>query len=130
MSGIRGTSIKVGIFTVVMLLLTGVLFAIFSQYRGGPDSRYSAIFDDASSLQSGDSVRVAGVRVGTVNSVALQPDNSVVVGFGADRNQLQQIAAIGGGTEFYAGGTPDEYSENLRHIFLTIGGLGTVVLVE
>ena len=79
MSGIRGTSIKVGIFTVVMLLLTGVLFAIFSQYRGGPDSRYSAIFDDASSLQSGDSVRVAGVRVGTVNSVALQPDNSVVV---------------------------------------------------
>jgi len=86
MSGIRGTSIKVGIFTVVMLLLTGVLFAIFSQYRGGPDSSYSAIFDDASSLKSGDSVRVAGVRVGTVNSVALQPDNSVVVEFGADRN--------------------------------------------
>jgi phospholipid/cholesterol/gamma-HCH transport system substrate-binding protein len=86
MSGIRGTSIKVGIFTVVMLLLTGVLFAIFSQYRGGPDSSYSAIFDDASSLKSGDSMRVAGVRVGTVNSVALQPDNSVVVEFGADRN--------------------------------------------
>jgi phospholipid/cholesterol/gamma-HCH transport system substrate-binding protein len=85
MSTMRGTSIKVGIFAVVMLLLTGVLFAIFSQYRGGPDSRYSAVFDDASSLEAGDSVRVAGVRVGTVNKVMLQPDNSVVVGFGADR---------------------------------------------
>ena len=88
----RGTSIKVGIFAVVMLLLTGVLFAIFSQYRGGPDSRYSAVFDDASSLEPGDSVRVAGVRVGTVNKVSLQPDNSVVVGFGADR----QIALTSG----------------------------------
>jgi len=54
MSTMRGTSIKVGIFAVVMLLLTGVLFAIFSQYRGGPDSRYSAVFDDASSLEPGD----------------------------------------------------------------------------
>ena len=88
----RGTSIKVGIFAVVMLLLTGVLFAIFRQYRGGPDSRYSAVFDDASSLEPGDSVRVAGVRVGTVNKVSLQPDNSVVVGFGADR----QIALTSG----------------------------------
>jgi phospholipid/cholesterol/gamma-HCH transport system substrate-binding protein len=78
MSTMRGTSIKVGIFAVVMLLLTGVLFAIFSQYRGGPDSRYSAVFADASSLEPGDSVRVAGVRVGTVNKVSLQPDNSVV----------------------------------------------------
>jgi phospholipid/cholesterol/gamma-HCH transport system substrate-binding protein len=85
MSTMRGTSIKVGIFAVVMLLLTGVLFAIFSQYRGGPDSRYAAVFADASSLEPGDSVRVAGVRVGTVNKVSLQPDNSVVVGFGADR---------------------------------------------
>ena len=88
----RGTSIKVGIFAVVMLLLTGVLVAIFSQDRGGPDSRDSAVFDDASSLEPGDSVRVAGVRVGTVNKVSLQPDNSVVVGFGADR----QIALTSG----------------------------------
>jgi phospholipid/cholesterol/gamma-HCH transport system substrate-binding protein len=50
------------------------------------------VFDDASSLEPGDSVRVAGVRVGTVNKVSLQPDNSVVVGFGADR----QIALTSG----------------------------------
>ena len=31
-------------------------------------------------------MRVAGVRIGTVSKVALQPDNKVVVDFGADRN--------------------------------------------
>ena len=44
------------------------------------------MFADASGLKAGDSVRVAGVRVGTVNGVALQPDNKVVVDFDADRN--------------------------------------------
>lgn len=86
MRSLRSTSIKVGIFGVVMLMLTGALFAIFSQYRAGPDTKYSAVFADASSLKAGDSVRVAGVRVGTVKAVDLQPDNSVVVGFGADRD--------------------------------------------
>ena len=55
---------------------------------------------------------------------------TISVGFGADRGQLQQIAAIGGGIEFFAGGTPEEYSENLRRIYLTLGGLGRVALVE
>jgi phospholipid/cholesterol/gamma-HCH transport system substrate-binding protein len=66
-------------------LLTVALFAIFGQYRSGSDNGYSAVFADASSLKSGDSVRVAGVRVGTVKDVALQPDNKVVVDFDADR---------------------------------------------
>lgn len=79
------TLVKVGIFGVVMLLLTAALFAIFGQYRSGSDNSYSAEFADASSLKSGDSVRVAGVRVGTVTDVALQPDNKVIVDFDADQ---------------------------------------------
>ncbi|MEI7717673.1 MAG: MCE family protein [Mycobacterium sp.] len=94
MRNLRNTSIKVGIFGIVMLLLTGALFAIFSKYRAGPDAKYSAVFEDASSLKAGDSVRVAGVRVGTVKAVDLQPDNSVVVDFGADR----EIALTSGTT--------------------------------
>lgn len=86
MRSLRGTGIKVGIFMVVMLMVTAALFAIFAQVRGGPQHTYSAEFADVSSLKSGDSVRVAGVRVGTVNSVKLRPDNSVIVGFGADRD--------------------------------------------
>jgi phospholipid/cholesterol/gamma-HCH transport system substrate-binding protein len=75
------TAIKFTVFGVVMTLLTAALFAIFGQYRTGSVSDYSAVFADASSVKSGDSVRVAGIRVGTVNDVVLQPDNTVVVGF-------------------------------------------------
>jgi len=86
MKPLRGTGIKVAVFMVVMLLLTGALFAIFAEYRGGPQNGYTAVFEDASSLKEGDSVRVAGVRVGNVNRVSLEPDNTVTVGFGADRD--------------------------------------------
>ena len=85
MRSIRATGIKVGIFIVSMLMVTVILFAIFGQYRGGAENRYTALFSDVSSLKSGDAVKVAGVRVGSVNKVALQPDNTVVVDFGADR---------------------------------------------
>jgi phospholipid/cholesterol/gamma-HCH transport system substrate-binding protein len=85
MTALWKTLLKVGVFGVVMILMTAALFAIFGQYRTGSDNDYSAVFADASSLKSGDSVRVAGVRVGTVKDVALQPDNKVVVDFDADR---------------------------------------------
>jgi len=70
----------------VMVVLSAALFAIFGQYRTGSTVGYSAVFTDASSLKSGDSVRVAGIRVGTVNGVALQPDNTVLVTFDSDRD--------------------------------------------
>ena len=69
-----------------MSLLTVFLFFTFGQYRTGAVTGYSARFNDASRLKAGDSVRVAGVRVGTVNGVALQPDKKVVVKFDADRS--------------------------------------------
>ncbi|OBG89110.1 mammalian cell entry protein [Mycobacterium sp. E802] len=82
----RSTLLKFGAFAVVMAVLTAFLFMTFSEYRGGSYSTYSAVFKDASRLESGDSVRVAGVRVGTVKSVSLQPDKSVLVEFDTDRN--------------------------------------------
>lgn len=81
----RGTVLKFGTFAVVMIVLTAALFAIFGQYRSGSTNKYSAVFTDASSLDPGDSVRVAGIRVGTVSEVALEPDNTVLVNFDADR---------------------------------------------
>ncbi|MCV7285538.1 MCE family protein [Mycolicibacterium wolinskyi] len=84
MTSVGKTAVKFGIFGVVMALVTGVLFAIFGQYRSGSTHDYSAVFTDASSLKSGDSVRVAGIRIGTVHDVALQPDNTVLVTFDAD----------------------------------------------
>jgi len=82
----RATLIKFGAFAVVMAVLTAFLFFIFGQYRTGATTGYSAVFADASRLKAGQSVRVAGIRVGTVNSVSLRPDKKVVVKFDADRN--------------------------------------------
>lgn len=81
----RGNLLRFAIFGLVMAILTGCLFLIFGQYRLGPTNSYSAIFTDASRLKSGDSVRVAGIRVGTVGTVSLRPDKTVQVSFDADR---------------------------------------------
>jgi phospholipid/cholesterol/gamma-HCH transport system substrate-binding protein len=82
----RATLIKFAIFAIVMAILSSFLFFIFGQYRTGSTTGYSAVFTDVSRLKPGQSVRVAGVRVGTVDSVSLQPDKKVVVKFDADRN--------------------------------------------
>jgi phospholipid/cholesterol/gamma-HCH transport system substrate-binding protein len=79
------TLAKFGAFAVVMVILTGFLFAIFGQYRSGSVSGYSAVFSDVSALKVGDTVRVAGLRVGTVTDMSLRSDKKVVVSFDADR---------------------------------------------
>lgn len=88
MRGGAATAVKFGVFAVVTTLLTAALFAILGQYRTGSTNAYSAVFGDASSLKPGDSVRAAGIRVGTVTGVSLQPDTSVVVSFDADREVM------------------------------------------
>jgi phospholipid/cholesterol/gamma-HCH transport system substrate-binding protein len=86
MTGSRSMIVKFGIFAVVMVLLTVFLFFTFAQVRTGSTNGYSAVFADASRLKTGDTVRIAGVRVGTVRDVALQSDKNVIVDFDADRN--------------------------------------------
>ena len=86
MRGLGTTVTKFGAFAAVMLLLSAFLFFIFGQYRTGSTVGYSAVFTDVSRLKAGNSVRVAGIRVGTVNDVSLRPDGKVVVSFDADRN--------------------------------------------
>jgi phospholipid/cholesterol/gamma-HCH transport system substrate-binding protein len=85
MTGSRAMIVKFGVFATVMILLTVFLFFIFGQYRTGSTNGYSALFSDVSRLKPGQTVRVAGVRVGTVNSVSLLPDKKVRVKFDADR---------------------------------------------
>src|ERR1700742_215077 len=83
--GWKGTLVKFATFAVIMILLTASLFFIFGNYTTGSTNDYSAVFTDASRLKSGDTVRIAGIRVGTVNDVSLRDDNKVVVDFDADR---------------------------------------------
>jgi len=80
------TLVKFGAFAVAMVLLTVALFLTFGEFRGGSTHGYTAVFANASDLEPGDSVRVAGVRVGTVGGVTLRDDNTVLVNFDADDN--------------------------------------------
>ena len=90
MSGGRSTLIKFGIFAVVMVLLTAFLFVdVRASTGGGSTSGYSAVFNDASRLETGDTVRVAGIRVGTVTDVELQAGSQ---GAGQVRRRPQRQA--------------------------------------
>ena len=55
---------------------------------------------------------------------------TVSVGYGVDRPLMQEIAEIGKGREFYAAGTPETYSSQLRSIFKKIGGSRHAVLIH
>ncbi|UXA19132.1 MCE family protein [Mycobacterium sp. SMC-4] len=87
----RRSGIKFLAFAAVMGLLTAFLVLIFADYRGGETNNYSAVFNDVARLKSGDSVRVAGVRVGTVADVRLRPDKTVLVSFDAERKVVLTV---------------------------------------
>jgi phospholipid/cholesterol/gamma-HCH transport system substrate-binding protein len=61
--------IKLGIFTLASVLVTGLLAVIMGNFGFGSQTTYHAIFSTASMLQKGDDVRVAGVSVGEVKDV-------------------------------------------------------------
>ena len=81
----RSIMVKVGIFTVTMLLVAVGLVVTFGEFRFGPSSSYHANFIDATRLKGGQKVRIAGVAVGAVKEVKLNPNNTVDVAFSVDK---------------------------------------------
>jgi phospholipid/cholesterol/gamma-HCH transport system substrate-binding protein len=76
---------RLAVFLVVCLLGVFGLFAVFGQMRFGEKAHsYRAVFTNVTGLENGDFVRVAGVEVGKVDGVAIQPDTTAVVEFTAD----------------------------------------------
>ena len=62
-----------------MLLVAAGLVVVFGQFRFASGNTYHANFTKASRLKAGQDVRIAGVPVGSVESVKLNPDNTVDV---------------------------------------------------
>jgi phospholipid/cholesterol/gamma-HCH transport system substrate-binding protein len=67
----------------------GVLFVlveglVFGQSRYNPATSYNAMFTNVNGLRNGNFVRVAGVEVGKVTGITVNPDATVLVKFGAD----------------------------------------------
>lgn len=75
------TLVSVSIFTVVMLMVAASLIVVFGEFRFAAEDKYRATFTDASRLKTGQDVRIAGIPVGTVEGLSLNPDNSVEVEF-------------------------------------------------
>ncbi|GFG74292.1 MCE family protein [Mycobacterium botniense] len=81
----RSMMVKVTVFTIAMLLVAAGLVVIFGEFRFGPQYTYHAIFTDVTRLKPGQKVRIAGVPVGSVKRIKLNPNNSVDVTFGVDK---------------------------------------------
>ncbi|MDF1601957.1 MCE family protein [Nocardioides sp. YIM 152315] len=73
--------VKLGIFTVVSLLVTGLLAAIMGNIGFGAGTTYRAVFSTASMLEKGDDVRIAGVSVGEVKEVEHYQRSAAMVTF-------------------------------------------------
>jgi len=79
-----GAAIKLAIFAVVTILATFVLAVTISNQTFGKTHTYRAEFTDVTDLLPGDSVRAAGVRIGTVKSISVIHDNLAKVTFNVD----------------------------------------------
>lgn len=89
MRGLAAPLVKLIVFIGVTVLATGLLAASIANLGGGGGTKFKAIFSDVTSLNKGDEVRVAGVRVGQVENIAIVNDNQAEVEFSvSDRDWL------------------------------------------
>ena len=56
-----------------LLLGMFALLAVFAQFRFGDGKTYYAVFTNVTGLKSGNFVRIAGVEVGKVKNITLNP---------------------------------------------------------
>jgi phospholipid/cholesterol/gamma-HCH transport system substrate-binding protein len=84
---ITGTAIKLGAFSLVLMLFTAIIIVVFGQIRFDRTTGYSAIFTNVSGLRSGQFVRASGVEVGKVSKIELlDGGHQVRVDFDVDRS--------------------------------------------
>lgn len=84
---ITGTAIKLGAFSLVLLLFTAIIVVVFGQMRFDRTTGYTAVFSSASGLRSGQFVRASGVEVGKVSKVELTNGGTEAkVHFNVDRS--------------------------------------------
>ncbi|OBH88615.1 virulence factor Mce family protein [Mycobacterium sp. E2733] len=84
---ITGSAIKLGIVSLVLLLITVSIVVVFAQVRFNSTNSYHAEFGNATGLKDGQFVRAAGVEIGKVKAVRLiDGGRRVIVDFDVDRS--------------------------------------------
>jgi phospholipid/cholesterol/gamma-HCH transport system substrate-binding protein len=83
----RRDLVKLVIFVVVTTLATGLLVLTIGNISFGGTHSYRAVFADATGVNKGDDVRIAGVRVGTVKKVEITDRTRALVTFSVKDEQ-------------------------------------------
>jgi phospholipid/cholesterol/gamma-HCH transport system substrate-binding protein len=84
---ITGTAVKLGIFSLVLLLFTAIIIVVFGQMRFDRTTGYTAVFSNVSGLRAGQFVRASGVEVGKVSKIELLDGGAQAkVHFSVDRS--------------------------------------------
>jgi phospholipid/cholesterol/gamma-HCH transport system substrate-binding protein len=65
--------VKLIIFALVTLVTFGTLAATIANISFGDRFTYRAVFSDVTGLATGQDVRIAGVRVGEISTIAPAP---------------------------------------------------------
>ncbi|WP_246371656.1 MCE family protein [Nocardioides pelophilus] len=76
--------IKLVIFSLVSIFLTGLLAVIMGNLSLAGGKTYQAVFTNASTLEKGDDVRIAGVSVGEIKKVEHHERSMAMVTFRID----------------------------------------------
>ena len=84
MRGLAGPLTKLIIFMVITVLATSLLALTIANVDLRSAADYSARFSDVTSLNVGDDVRIAGVRVGSVQSIQVVDRRQAQVSFSMD----------------------------------------------
>ncbi|SHF82320.1 phospholipid/cholesterol/gamma-HCH transport system substrate-binding protein [Jatrophihabitans endophyticus] len=95
MKSLTGPIVKSLVFVVVTVLATTLLALTITNGDTGGGRTYRAVFSDVTSLNTGDDVRMAGVRIGQVRSISIRNRREAVVSFSlpADRALAPTVTA-------------------------------------
>lgn len=86
--------VKLIVFIVVTSMLTFALAATIGNITFGGKTKYAATFSDVTGLLTGNDVRIAGVRVGSVESIELEGRNLARVEFTLESDRTIPESAI------------------------------------
>ncbi|UAL30357.1 MCE family protein [Nocardioides rotundus] len=77
---------RLGVFVLVTTLATMILVVLIGNLTFGAKKDFKAVFTDATGVVKGDDIRIAGVRVGTVDDVEIVNRTRALVSFTVEQD--------------------------------------------
>ncbi len=84
----RGPLVKLIIFIVATTMATGVLVVLIGNITFQSSHDYKALFTDATGVNKGDDIRIAGVKVGSVKKVEVVDRTHALISFNVAKSSI------------------------------------------